>query len=163
MLRFPLPTSNEGKLALASTLLCLILLVRLARVQTRLDAKPETMDGSVDHRTEDVRRGPVKITTERVVSPDGTKTTKRVREEGVVETKKTFVLESTHKEVPWSDAEAPRTRYLGFGVNPLDYTRQWRGRGGLTIFGSIDAGVAIDVNPVLLKLDRPMLELAYRF
>ncbi len=166
LLRSLSPKSAEGRLVLAVIALGVLLALagrRIVQLDAELAARPEVMDGTVDHRTEDVRRGPVKITRSVVTAPDGTRTVNSVREESPVEISKTTVLENTHKEIPW-DAGEPRnrTRYVGIGVDPLNYARIPRLRAGLTFLGSIDVGVAYDArfSPVSGAFS---LEAAYRF
>jgi hypothetical protein len=137
---------------------------KIEQLKADLAVKPEILDARVDARTEDFRRGPVKITRKTETKPDGTKTTEQTREIAAEERHVEAVSEATHKETPVFAPQAPaRTRYVGVGVNPLDYTRQWRGRAGLNVLGAVDAGVAVDLDPVRLNFDRPMLELGYRF
>lgn len=122
----------------------------------------EIQDTRVDNRTEDVRRGPVKKVKTVVVAPDGTKTTTTSTDSGAVEIRKTANVEASHKETPPPPSRT-RTRYVGLGVNPLAYTREWRARAGMNVLGAFDAGVALDLNPARLHLTRPMVELTYRF
>lgn len=156
----PLPKSTEARLVLGIVVLGLCLAMagrRITQLEAALKARPEIMDGSVDHRTEDVRRGPVKVTRTVKTEADGTRTVNSVREEGVTEIKKTFDISTTHKEVPWDDGEpTKRTRYLGLGVDTQDYLKVPRVRAGLTFLGALDAGVATDFK-------RLWIETAYRF
>lgn len=121
--------------------------------QTQLDARPLVEDHSVDARSEDVRRGPVRISRTTITAPDGTKTVAQVREVAAEERHTESVVETAHKETPI--ASRARTRYVGLGVDPLDYARIPRLRAGVTVFGAVDVGVAFD--------RRFWVEVAYRF
>lgn len=156
-----LPPSAYVIAALALLLLWAVHVI--GKQQAQLDARPLVESFKVDARTEDVRRGPVRISRTTTTAPDGTKTTTSTREIAAEERHTEVKTEASYKETPAPLRHTPKTRYVGQGVNPLDYTRQWRGRGGLTVLGALDAGVAVDLDPARLKFDRPMVELTYRF
>lgn len=127
---------------------------------TTLRAHPsvEYRDRIVEKRV--VAKGPVRIV--KVKAPDGTVTTTTDRAPETITTDRE--RDKERLEIPPQlPPVAQRNRYAGLGVNPLDYTHQWRGRGGITLFGALDAGVAVDVEPQKLILSRPMVELTYRF
>lgn len=158
----PLPESNEGKLALFSTVMCLVLLVRIGHMQAQLDAKPLVEDFKVDARTEDVRRGQVTVRRHTEIKPDGTKTVDSERVQGAVESHSEAKTETSHKEIPNGLLARPRTRYVGLGVDPLDYARLPRMRAGLTLWERVDAGLAYDARRPILG-GALTLEAAYRF
>ncbi len=149
LLRSLSPKSAEGRLVLAVIAFGVLLALAGRRI-VQLDAELAVAClESLGYRV--------------VTAPDGTRTVNSVREESPVEISKTIVLENTHKEIPW-DAGEPRnrTRYVGIGVDPLNYARIPRLRAGLTFLGSIDVGIAYDARfpPVAGAFS---IEAAYRF
>lgn len=166
----PLPKSNEGKLALFSTVASLVLLVLLTRAQTQLDAKPVVEDFKVDARTEDVRRGTVAIKRKSVTEPDGTKTVESERIIGPVESHTTSNAESSRRETPIGLLARPRTRYAGLSVPIAAFAQPRLARPtvslGLTIWGAWDGGLGIDTAKMAKPTDLPealRLETRYRF
>lgn len=129
--------------------------------QAQLDARPLVEDFKTDARTEDVRRGPVKISRTTTTAPDGTKTVVAVREIAAEERHVEVKNEASHRETPVAAPRA-RTRYVGVGVDPLNYARLPRLRAGVTVFGALDLGVAYDARfaPTSGAFG---LEAAYRF
>lgn len=164
----PLPKTTADERFIVGAVILAVLLVaagrRIVQLQAALDAKPLVTDFKSDDRTEDVRRGPVKISRTTTTEPDGRKVVVQVREVAAEERHTEDKTATIHQETP---VQAPggraRTRYVGLGINPLDYAHQGRLRAGVTLFGAFDAGVALDVNPLGLGFSRPMLELTYRF
>ena len=101
-------------------------------LQAQLDARPALLTAHVDVRTEDFRRGPVKITRKTVTNlKDGTKTVESTREIAAEERRTETASADARKETPTVAATTfIRKRYVGLGVNPLDYTGEWRLRAG---------------------------------
>ncbi len=167
MIRLPLIPHKDSLLAVTILILglyCWRAGLEIESLKAALDARPELLATHIDARTEDVRRGPVTVKRKTTTLPDGTKTTESERTIGPVESHIATKTEDTRKETPVAAPVArARTRYGGLGVNPLAYTREWRGRGGVNVLGFLDAGVALDFDPIGLKFDRPMLEATYRF
>lgn len=133
---------------------------RIAELDAALAARPATFDSQVDDRTEDVRRGPIKRTTTTTTAPDGTKTRTAVVEIASEERHIEATRAKEHHEAP---AQArPRARYVGLGVDPLNYARLPRLRAGVTLWSVLDAGVAYDARlPVTGGAFQ--LEATYRF
>ncbi len=143
----PFPKSVEARLVLALVVMGGGLMMagrQIVALNERLAAKPEIFDAYIDDRTEDVRRGPVTIKRKSVTTPDGTKTVESERVIGPVETHTTSKTETEHKETPIGPAETKRTRYVGVGIDPLDYARLPRFRAGVTFLGRLDVGAAYD-------------------
>ena len=117
----------------------------IGKQQAALDARPATTDWRVDDRTEDVRRGPSE-TTRRVVfdAVTGKKiSSETVKKTGPVESHTEIASEAKHTETPVPAARS-RSRYVGVGIDPLDYARLPRLRAGMTVFSVLDLGVAYD-------------------
>lgn len=133
---------------------------RIQELDATLAANPAVLETSVDSRTEDFRRGPVKRTTTTTKAPDGTKTTVTVSEIASEERRTEASSAKEHQEKP-VQARA-RNRYVGLGVDPLDYGRLPRLRAGLTLWSVLDAGLAYDSR---LPVGRGafQLEASYRF
>lgn len=150
----PLPRSTYVIAALSVMLLWAGKVITVQ--QTQLDARPLVEDFKADARVEDVRRAPVTIKRRtETTKPDGTK--KVVDSEriiGAVDSHVEATSEVSHKETP-AAAPRARTRYVGVGVDPLNYLALPRLRAGVTVFGAVDVGVAYD--------KRFWLEAAYRF
>jgi hypothetical protein len=133
------------------------------RLRGLLAARPAIEDYKVDARTEDVRRGPVRISRKTVIAPDGTKTIESTRDIGAIDSHTATTSEVSHKETPVGESPArARTRYVGLGIDPLRYAAMPRLRAGVTVLGAFDVGVAYDprFSPVNGAVG---LELAYRF
>lgn len=162
----PLPKSTDGRLVLGCVILGFLLIMaglRIQQLDTLLAARPLVSDHVVDNRTEDVRRGPVKKIKTVVTAPDGTKTVTTSTDSGAVEVHKKSESETSHQEIPIQDpASRARTRYVGLGVDPLNYARLPRLRAGVTLWERLDAGVAYDsrFSPVAGAFQ---LEAAWRF
>lgn len=133
---------------------------RVTELDAALAARPVVLETHVDTRTEDFRRGPVKITRRTVTAPDGTKTTEQTREIAAEERHTETSSAKEHREKP-GQARA-RSRYVGLGVDPLDYARLPRLRAGLTLWSVLDAGLAYDPRRPLTG-GAVQLEAAYRF
>lgn len=131
--------------------------------RSQLDAKPVVLETRLDERTEDVRRGPVTITRRTETKPDGTKVVEQKREVAGEERHIAASSDVHHEETPVS-ALAPRARnrYVGVGVDPLNYARLPRLRAGVTLFDRVDLGVAYDARfaPVSGAFQ---IEASYRF
>lgn len=125
---------------------------------TNLNGKPTVQfrDRVVEKRV--VIKGAVKVVT--VQAPDGTKTTTVDRAPETVTTDKD--RDKERLEIPPHIEEATRKRYAGLGVDPAR-PRLWRARTGLNLGGAVDIGMAADLDTTARKIDRPMLELSYRF
>jgi hypothetical protein len=157
MLRLP---RNEAGLLLLCLILCAGVYragLEIERLKAQLAARPEILVTAVDTRSEDVRRGPVTITRKTTTTPQGVKTVESTREIGAVETHTEAKREDAKKETPVQAApERARTRYVGLAVNPLDYARVPRFRGGVTLWSAVDLGVATDFRHL-------WVESSYRF
>lgn len=159
-----LPESRDGRLVLLGVVFGLLLAgagLELKNRFTDKPAAPEVVDFSSDNRTEDVRRGPVKITRRTETRPDGSKVVEQTREIASEERHSTVAAETRHQEIP-APPRPSRTRYVGVGVDPLDYARLPRLRAGLTLWERLDAGVAYDARRPVLG-GALTLEAAYRF
>lgn len=162
-----LPDSRDAKCVGVGVLVGLLLAataLQLRRYGLPVEAPPAIEDNRVDARTEDVRRGPAKITrrTEEI-KPDGTKKiTEEVRELGPEERRTAVASEESHSVVPPAPAKASRTRYVGLGVDPLDYARLPRLRAGVTLWSAFDVGLAYDARRPVLG-GALAIEAAYRF
>lgn len=162
MIPLRLPSKQE---AVAAVILGLSALLYMARQEIRvlratLAARPEVHERVETDRTEDVRRGPVKITRRTETKPDGTKVTEQVREIASEERKIVASTDTTRDEKP-APLPPARTRYAGLALDPFD-ARRPRVRGGLTLFDSFDAGLAYDSRFPILR-GALQAELTYRF
>jgi len=153
-----LPRSLDGRLAVGCILLALMLAAagaKIVRQQEQLDAKPAVTERVVYRKVQ----GPTRVEVRTITKPDGEKIVERIR---VVEKVEIDTM-TEYVEVPVG-ALAPkkRTRYLGIGVDPLNYARLPRIRAGVTLWNKVDAGVSYDArfSPVGGAVG---LELAYRF
>jgi hypothetical protein len=112
-----------------------------------------------DHKSKERKVGPKRTETTTTIAPDGTKTIKKVQDVASEETK----TEVAHSEVPAAIPVRPsRTRYLGLGVDPLDYARLPRLRGGVTLLERLDVGLAYDARRPLTG-GAVTIEAAWRF
>lgn len=150
-----LPSKLDERLLLVIIVLGLLLAAagaKILRLQEQLAARPAVEERVVYKRVQ----GPVRVEVRTITKPGGEKVVERIRtvESVVVDT----VTE--HAEAP--AAPRPRNRYLGVGVDPLNYARMPRIRAGVTLWNTVDAGVSYDArfSPVAGAVG---LELAYRF
>lgn len=150
-----LPSKLDERLLLVCIVLGLLLAAagaKIVRLQEQLAAKPAVVDRVVYKRVQ----GPTRVEVRTITKPGGETVVERIRtvESVIVDT----VTE--HAEAP--AAPRPRNRYLGVGVDPLNYARLPRIRAGVTLWNTVDAGVSYDArfSPVGGAVG---LELAYRF
>ena len=122
-------------------LLCALLALagpEIVRLRAIIDAKPLVEMTKVDARTEDVRRGPVKISRTTITAPDGTKTTTSVREIKSEKRHSEVRIEEARKETPIAVRRPRRWGYLDFdpraGFVPVG------ARLGMDVIGDFGAG-----------------------
>ena len=153
------PKSLNDRLLVACIILGLLLAAagaKIVRQQEQLDAKPAVQDRVVYRKVQ----GPTRVEVRTITKPGGEVIVERIR---VVE-KVEIERQTEYVEVP-AHVLAPkkRTRYVGLGVDPLNYARLPRIRAGVTLWnGTVDAGVSYDArfSPIAGAVG---LEMAYRF
>lgn len=113
---------------------------RIMSLERALAAKPKVEIREVVKTV--TKRGPVQVVERIVVAPDGTKTTERTTNRGEVVAEKD--KESERTETP---VQAPRyDRFIGVLLDPLSVTKANGLRGGMTVFGRIDAAASVRVS-----------------
>lgn len=149
------PSRFDMRLLLGCIALALLLAAaghRIVELNAMLDAKPEVSERIITRTVQ----GPTRTEVRTIVKPGG----ERVEERIVYVESKVTERDREHSESP--SAPKRRTRYLGIGVDPLDYARAPRIRAGATVFGSVDAGIAYDPRLAPTK-GAVQLEISYRF
>lgn len=153
-----LPSKLDERLLLVCIVLGLLLAAagaKIVRQQEQLAAKPAIQERVVYRKVQ----GPTRTEVRTITKPGGEVVRERIR---VVEKVEIDTM-TEYVEVPVG-ALAPkkRTRYVGLGVDPLNYARLPRIRAGVTLWNTVDAGVSYDArfSPVAGAVG---LELAYRF
>lgn len=149
------PSRMDTRLLLGCIALGLLLAAaghRITELNAELRARPATEERVVTRTVQ----GPTRTEVRTIVKPGG----ERIEERIVYVESKTTERDREFSSTP--SAARARTRYLGIGVDPLDYARAPRIRAGATVFGSFDAGVAYDPRLAPTK-GAVQLEIAYRF
>ena len=139
-----LPRSAYAIVGLSLALIAACLHIR--SLQATIAAKPTTQDRVVTKTVQ----GPTRTEIRTIVKPGG----ERVEERIVYVESKTTERENEHSEKP---AANRRSRYVGLGIDPLDYHRPTV-RAGLNLWDTYDIGGTLDTRNM-----RPGVELAFRF
>lgn len=135
---------HRAKIAAIAAVFFFVAWLRRGEQIAFLEGRPAVTD---DVKTKVVTRlveGPVRVVVKTVVAPDGTRTTEKTLERASREKDTGRESESHHVEVPPALPRSSRTRYVGLGIDPLNYARLPRLRAGVTVWNAVDVGVAYD-------------------